>query len=311
MEKDVNKKLSIKIIATFAGVILATIAQAQTPTHKTTPTKTGMAPVQLASLLNAPLPGKAAAQGSAQTYNPDSLYQYIDGGADLYLLYDFKSLLHQDLKSGATELTADIYEMSKSEDAFGIYASERSPSYKFLAIGAEGYRDKGILNFVQDRYYVKLSGNGANADALLDQFARLLAGRIGGVRSLPGLLAKLPREDRALHSEQYVKKDPLGHAFLAPSYLVAYGQGKQQSKLVISVAADTQAAKSRADQLAKHFKQSGESSGAPELGENGFRAKNSFEGRVIARTQGRYLIALFNPPENGAAMLKAAAQSLP
>ena len=288
-----------------------TALKAQTAPHKTTSAETGTAKVQLVSLLNAPLPGKAAPQGSAQTYNPDTLYQYIDGGADLYLLYDFKTLLHQDFKSGAAELTADIYEMSKPEDAFGIYASERSPSYKFLAIGAEAYRDKGILNFVQDRYYVKLSGNGANADTLLDQFARLLAGRIGGVRSLPNLLAKLPRENRAPHSEQYIKKDPLGHAFLAPSFLISYGQGKQQSKLVVSVAADAQTAKSRADQLAKHFKQSGESASAPELGEGGLRAKNSFEGKVIARTQGRYLIALFNPPENGAAMLKSAAQSLP
>ena len=312
MERDVNKLL-IRTIATFLSVAAAGfVLEAQTGAHKASSTKiTATAQVQLASLLNAPLPAKAAAQSSAQTYTPDTLYQYIDGGADLYVLYDFKTLLHQDFKSGATELTADIYEMSKTEDAFGVYASERSPSYTFLAIGVEAYRDKGILNFVQDRYYVKLSGNGANADTLLDQFARLLAGRIGGLRSLPSLFAKLPRENRAIRSEQYIKKDPLGHAFLAPSYVVAYGQGKQQSKLVISVAADAPAAKSRADQLAKHFKQSGESASAPELGEGGIRAKNTFEGRVIARTHGRYLIALFNPPENGAEMLKSAAQSLP
>ena len=115
------------------------------------------------------------AQGAATVYNPDSLYQYIDGGADLYLLYDFKALLHQNFKSGATELTADIYEMNKPEDAFGIYASERSPTYKYIAIGVEGYRDKGILNFLADRHYVKLSGSGPNVDTLLDQFARLLS----------------------------------------------------------------------------------------------------------------------------------------
>jgi uncharacterized protein DUF6599 len=313
MERDVKRKFSIRVIAMFLSALAATVSlQAQSAPPKATPAKTKSAgQVQLASLLNAPLPGKAAAEGSAQTYNPDTLYQYIDGGADLYLLYDFKALLHQEFKSGTAELTADIYEMSQPEDAFGIYASERSPGYKFIVVGAEGYRDKGILNFVQDRYYVKLSGSGASADPLLDQFAHLLAGRIGGVRSLPGLLAKLPRESRVLHSEQYVKKDPLGHAFLAPSYIVSYGQGKQQSKLVISVAGDAQVAKTRAEQLAKHFKQSGESVVAPELGEAGIRAKNSFEGRVIARTHGRYLIALFNPSENGAEMLKTVAQNLP
>jgi len=269
------------------------------------------APGQPASFLRDPLPDKAVAQGAAAVYTPDSLYQYIDGGADIYLLYDFKKLLHQDFKSGALDLTADIYEMSNPEDAFGIYASERSANYKFIAIGAEGYRDQGILNFFADRYYVKLSGSGANVDALLDRFARMLSARIGGARTLPPVFARLPRDHRVLHSEQYVKKDPLGHRFLAPAYVVSYGEGKTESKLVVSIASDPQGAKSRADQLARHFKLSGKSSPAPELGENGMRGENSFEGRVIARTRGSYVIALFNPTGNGAEMLKSAAQSLP
>jgi hypothetical protein len=266
---------------------------------------------QTSSLLRAPLPGHAIEQGTRSTYNAYSLYQYIDGGADIYLLYDFKTLLHQDFKSGATELTADIYEMGNAEDAFGIYSSERSPNYKFLPIGAEGYRAEGILNFFEGQYYIKLSGSGANTDALLDQFARLVSGRIEGTRTLPALLASFPREHRVAHSEKYIKKDPLGHAFLAPAYLVTYGQGKQQMTLVVSVANSAFAAKARAEQLTRHFKQSGEASPAPELGENGMRGSNSFEGHVIARTRGRYLIALFNPGQSGADTLKTTALGLP
>ena len=76
--------------------------------------------------------GSAGAQAPPAFYSPDSLYQQIDGGADIYLLYDFKSLLHQDFKSGAAELTVDIYEMGKTENAFGIYAAERSPASNSL-----------------------------------------------------------------------------------------------------------------------------------------------------------------------------------
>jgi len=129
---------SIKVSVAFLCGILALVSlqlplQAQSNAFRGTVDATrtsGAAQGQLASLLREPLPGKLTAQGSATVYNPDSLYQYIDGGADLYLLYDFKALLHQNFKSGATELTADIYEMNKPEDAFGIYASERSPTYK-------------------------------------------------------------------------------------------------------------------------------------------------------------------------------------
>jgi hypothetical protein len=62
--------------------------------------------------------------------------------------------------------------------------------------------------------------------------------------------------------------------------------------------------------LAKHFKQTGECVSAPELGEGGIRAKNSFEGAVLARSQGRYLIVLLNPPQDGPALLKSAAVAL-
>ncbi len=301
-----------------SGLVCAALAvgipQAQNSAFSggTPPTHTpAIAQKQLEGFLSEPLPGRAVPQDQPSFYKPDTLYQYIDGGADIYLLYEFRSLLHQDFKSGDAELTADIYDMGKPEDAFGMYAAERSPGYKFIAIGVEGYRSAGILNFLQDHYYVKLSGSGANAAALLDQFARILSRRIGGSRTLPALLEKLPQENRVKHSEQYMRKDPLGHAFLAPAYVVTYAWGRLQSKLLISVANDVAGARTRLQQLAQHFRQSGECVAAPELGEGGIRARNGFEGRVIARAQGRYLILLLEPPENGAEILKTAAQSLP
>lgn len=266
---------------------------------------------QLQKFLVSPLPGQAKSEEAASFYKPDNLYQYIDGGADVYLLYDFRQLIHQDFKSGSAEITADIYDMGASENAFGIYAAERSPRYKFLPIGIEGYSSKGILNFVQDHYYVKLSVMGANADTLLGSFARTLSQRIAGKKTAPALLTKLPIEKRIAHSEQYIRKDPLGHAFLAPAYVVGYSWSSKEGKLIVTVATEPALAKARLDLLAKHFKESGECKPAPELGEGAIRAKNSFEGSMIARTEGRYLVALLNPPANGEQILKATARSLP
>jgi len=265
---------------------------------------------QLAKLLAEPLPSHPRPEGQPAFYTPDSLYQYIDGGADVYLLYDFQSLMHQEFKSGGAELTADIYDMGKPEDAFGIYSAERSPKYNYIPVGSEGYRSKGVLNFFQDRYYVKLTGSGTGTDTLLDQLAHTMSTRIGGNRALPAVLSKLPQLGRVRHSEQYVRKDPLGHSFLAPAYVVTYASTPKESKLMISVANDATGAKSRIDQLTKHFKQTGECTPAAELGENAIRAKNSFEGSVIARTQGRYVVLLLNPSQDGAALLKSAALAL-
>jgi hypothetical protein len=290
--------------------MFASILQAQNASLKATaPKSAAKTHEQFQRLLAAPLPGKATPEAAPAFYQPDTLYQQIDGGADVYLLYEFRELLHQDFKSGAVEVTADIYDMGKPEDAFGIYAAERSPQYKFAILGTEGYRSKGVLNFVQDRYYVKLTGSGPNSDPLLGQFAHVLSERIGGQRVQPALLRKFPAEHRVAHSEQYVRKDPLGHAFLAPAYLVTYGWAKE-GKILISVGNDATSAKSRLDQLARHFKQSGECVAAPEAGPDAIRAKNSFEGSVLARTQGSYLVLLLNPPQDGAELLKTTAQGL-
>ena len=289
------------VLLNLAVVFLLNFAQAQSSASPNPP---------FAKLLAEPLPGHPKAQSGPSLYKPDTLYQYIDGGADVYLLYDFQILLHQDFKSGAAELTADVYDMGKPEDAFGIYSAERSPKYTYIPIGAEAYRSKGVLNFFQDRYYVKLAGSGTGADALLEQLAHSLSTRIGGSRMLPPVLSNFPQLHRVRHSEQYIRKDPLGHAFLAPAYVVTYAATAKESKMLVSIANDPASAKARLDQLAKHFRQTGECAPAPELGEGGIRGKNSFEGTAIARTQGRYVLMLLNPSSDGPTVLKSAAAAL-
>jgi hypothetical protein len=264
----------------------------------------------LLTFVGAPLPGHPTAQSAPSFYGPDNLYQYMDGGADVYLLYDFQVLLHQDLKSGQADLSVDIFDMGNAEDAFGMYAAERAPNYSFLDIGVEAYRNEGILNFLQDRYYIKLAGFGPGSDDLLEKLAHVISERIGGAESFPPLLEKTPQEHRVKHSEQFTRKDPLGHPFLSPAYVVSYEQGGGESKLVISVAKDAAEAQARLESLAKYFRESGKCEAAPELGEGAIQASNSFEGRALAMTQGRYLIMVVNPAGGAADLLKQTAQNL-
>jgi hypothetical protein len=264
----------------------------------------------LLTFVGAPLPGNPTARGAPTFYGADNLYKYLDGGADVYLLYDFQVLLHEDLNSGQAELTVDIFDMGSTEDAFGMYAAERAPGYNFLDIGVEAYRNEGILNFLQDRYYIKLAGFGPGSDDLLERFARLLSERIAGTRTLPPLLEKVPQEHRVKHSEQFTRKDPLGHRFLSPAYAVSYKQDELESKLLISVAKDPAEAKTRLESLAKYFRESGKCEAAPDLGDGAIQASNTFEGRVIAIAQGRYLLVVINPASDAAALLKKTAQDL-
>src|ERR1035437_3876372 len=75
--------------------------------------------------------------GDAVRFYASDLYRYMDGGADIYLKYGLVALAHREYKSAGVEMTVDVFDMGGPVQAFGIYASERSPEYHFVDIGAE------------------------------------------------------------------------------------------------------------------------------------------------------------------------------
>lgn len=250
---------------------------------------------EMLKLLAVPLPSDAVTKHPASFYGPENLYEYMDGGADIFVLYGVRSLMHADLRAKAVDVTVDVFDMGTPDTAFGIYAAERSPDFHYLTIGTEGYQYEGMLNFLQDRYYVKLLGFGDGADTVLEKMASLLSQRIGSNPGFPELLWKFPTENRIPHSEQYMPTDPLGHAFLGPAYVVAYKAEDHESKLFVTVTRDAADARQRLQQLEEHFAKTGHCQPATELGGNAIRASNSFEGSVLAETQGRYVLLLLNP----------------
>jgi hypothetical protein len=255
---------------------------------------------QLLKLIPDPLPASAHSPHGPTFYGAN-LWQYIDGAADQYLLYGLDGMIHQEFKAGDVDVTMDIFSMGQAENAFGIYATERSSGAQFVSIGTEGYRSQSgdgssaTLNFLLDRYYVKLSGFGAGSDTVLETFAHSIATRIGASSGWPELLAKLPVDHRQPHSELYVLTSPLGHDFLSPAYSVKYQWDKSESTLVVSVAVDAADAQRRLGLLEKHLRQDGQCAPAPNLGEGAIRGKTSYEGEIIARAVGRYLVLTINP----------------
>lgn len=265
---------------------------------------------ELLKLVAEPLPAGAVALDAPSFYSPDNLYRYMDGAADIFVEYGVRTMLHLDAQVKAVDVTVDVFDMGSSDTAFGMYAAERSPDYQFIHLGSEGYWNTGILNFVQDRYYVKLAGFGDGADAVLETFARAISTNIGTNPAIPALLAQLPTENRRPHSEQYMPNNPLGHPFLGPAYVVAYSSGDKESKLYVTLARDDADAQQRLKQLEEHFAKTGKCKAAPELGEGAIQGSNSFEGTVIARVKGRYLLLMMNPAARGEQQLRDAAERL-
>jgi hypothetical protein len=261
---------------------------------------------RLERLLPEPSEVGAAPTGEQKFFSSD-LYQYSDGGADVYLDYGLVAMLHEEYKAASTDITLDIYNMGAPANAFGIYAAESSPDYHFLPIGAEGYGTNEILNFFQDEFYVKLSAfsDKEKTGPVLERFARAVSQRIGPAAPMPQFLSLFPPQNLVGHSCRFMKKSPLGHDFLAPAIMASYALGEKPTSLVISKAPDANGAAQRVGQLRDYFGRSGKVAPQTELAPGAFSGSNQFEGEAVFFALGSYAILCINPPPNPESFLKA------
>ena len=266
---------------------------------------------RLARLLPESAEVGAAQAGELKFFSSD-LYQYTDGGADVYLDYGLVAMVHQEYKSSSTDFTLDIYNMGAPANAFGIYSAECSPDYHFLPIGAEGYGTSEILNFFQDEFYVKLSGfsDKEKTGPMLERFARVVSRKIGPSDSMPEFLSLFPAQHLVAHSCKFVKKSPLGHDFLSPAILATYAWGEKQTSLLISKAPDAKGAEQKVGQLRDYFGRSGKVAPQPGLAPGAFSGSNQFEGEAVFFAAGSYAILCLNPPPNPEAFLKSVAERI-
>jgi len=245
----------------------------------------------------------AGAQGASRdgvmaAYGPATLYEYIDGAAEGFIAYDFVALGHAAYKKGDAEVTVDIYDMGQADNAFGVYSSERSPESDFINMGAEGYRSDSVLNFLQGRYYVKLSAFSEKQKTrqILEAFARDISRRIGVDLSLPKEIALFPRSGLKKHTETFIRQAPLGYEFLSPAYSAKYSFGGKEMTLLLSVGGAETDAMERVELLREQVSKSGEATSV-EAPTAGFKGSSRYQGNIFAFPRGVYAVILVEPPE--------------
>lgn len=240
-------------------------------------------------------------QGESSFYG-ENLYEYINGAAPAYHDYDFELLLVQPYKKGEIEITVEIYDMGNRLNAFGIYSVERSPDNDYLEIGAEGYGDSMSLNFLQDRYYIKLQAYGENeeeTEKALQLVSKCVSKKIKKGKKLPKFLKRIPGEQQINHSQQYLNKSPLGHEVLAPAFKADYQWNNEHSgSLLVSLAKNRKEAIGRIEKLASHFEKAGKLKPLSDFGEHVFGGESEFEGKFIFFPYLRFAIVIVNPPQH-------------
>jgi hypothetical protein len=182
-------------------------------------------------------------------YLPDNLWDFINGAADNYLANGFVDLHVAEYKKGKAVIKAEIYRHSSSTLAFGIYSSERSPSFRFNNLGAQGYITDGSINFFKGNYYVKIRTYSKKEKVLQaeETIANRIAGMLTGETSMPEMLSLFPPQGKKANEETFINESVLGHSFLNKAFKGAYKVGNDEFNIFIFDMASAEAAKKNAE----------------------------------------------------------------
>jgi hypothetical protein len=170
-------------------------------------------------------------------FDPQNLWRYINGQAEMYLDYGFNLVVTSNYismdKSGS--MTIEIYQMQSPHHAFGIYAAERSPDDNFIKMGVQGYLGGNVLNFWKGVYYVKLISFQTSPDTkeVLMKLAGVIANKIKGSYFTPELFACFPEKNKVKMSERFIPNKFLGQPFLKNGYRVDYKKGGRKYQVFL------------------------------------------------------------------------------
>ncbi len=171
-----------------------------------------------------------------QTFVPKTLYEYIDGAADLYLTYDFEELKVGEYSNDKkASVTVEIYRQKSPTLAFGVYSQERPSNPSLLSMGAQGYVDDNLLNFLSGSYYVKINSynTGAADREILQTFAKKVLENLDEKGTLPPILSSFPEEGKNKNSEKFSARNFLGYSFLYSAFTAEYELSGKKFKLFL------------------------------------------------------------------------------
>ena len=176
---------------------------------------------QVAGWRIAPPPGDSV-------YAPDNLWDIIDGAAELFVSYGFVDLhIMEYTDTAGTDVRVELYRHDSRANAFGIYSQERSPGYRFVQIGTQGYVEEKVLNLLCGLYYVKISSHRegkSGIDAMM-LIGRRVADHLKQEQGWPAALALLPSTKRLPNSESYIAENFLGYKILHSAFTARYEGG--------------------------------------------------------------------------------------
>lgn len=139
-------------------------------------------------------------------YEGKDLYEYINGGAEIYHEFGFVQVVVQDyIHQTGKSISVEIFEMDSPYSAFGIYTFKTDPGDKRIPLGTDAQLADYYMNFWTGPFLVTLTGfdeTDETRQGLLD-IANRMNSKLTPGGEKPPLVGFLPEKDLVDQSLKY------------------------------------------------------------------------------------------------------------
>ena len=163
------------------------------------------------------------AKGAPQAFTKETLFEHINGQADLFLQYGFERSIFVDYRSkNASEdkIDMDIYDMGNVLQAFGIFSRFRQDDLS-AGIGLDSYLDDRYAFFYKGKYFVVIQATESNPSTL-KQLARMVESKIIDNSLPPKEIGYFPKRGLKPGSIEYFPQGLMGRKFLKRGFKATY-----------------------------------------------------------------------------------------
>ncbi len=137
-----------------------------------------------------------------EIFDTETIFQYIDGHAEVYLAYGMKRCLARRYSgpSGEPDIVLDLFELASSADAYGVFTHDRDGDE--VDVGQGAMLRTGWLSFWKGRWFGSVYAEGESEPAFdaVIAIAREAADAITEEGEAPALVSELPADGLDLRS---------------------------------------------------------------------------------------------------------------
>jgi hypothetical protein len=234
------------------------------------------------------------AESNDRLYDEETIYSYIDGGAELYKAYNMRQCLSRRYTSPKRpSIILDIFDMGTSDDAFGVFTHDMDGN--LIDIGQDARYRSGWLSFWKHRYFVSvyMEEETDAAEKGVKALGREVAASIAEKGFRPRILQKLPSEGLVSGSVRYLHHPiVLNYHFyisdenilnLSPkteALLANYKAGTEAARLLLISYTNLKVAKKSLKDFSKHYLPDADKAGLAKI-ENGKFAAAFLKGKLL------------------------------